>query len=76
MRDSLLCLRTLSVELERTQPLENNIEIIDLPGFGLVWGSSSSFLYSSRSDLNIVLALLVSPDTNNDASPQLSVSQG
>ena len=39
--------------------LENNIEIIDLPGFGLVWGSSRLFLFTVETNLKIALALVI-----------------
>ena len=35
-----------------------NIEIIDLPGFGFVWGLSHLYLFSGRADLKIALALV------------------
>ena len=35
-----------------------NIEIIDLPGLGLVWGLSRLFLLSGRAALKIALALV------------------
>ena len=37
------------------------IEIIDLPGFGFVWGSSRVFLFTGQTDLKIVLALMTLP---------------
>ena len=48
---------------QRTQLLSitssHNIEIIDLPGFGLVLGSSRLYLFSGWADLKIALALVI-----------------
>ena len=38
--------------------LSIKIEIIDLPGLGLVWGSSRLLLFSGETDLKIALALI------------------
>ena len=45
--------------LEYLEERPKNIEIIDLPGFGLVWGSSRLYLFSGWADLKIALALVI-----------------